>query len=264
MNNKIYVVTHKQAEFPCDPLYCPIQVGFGNELFWNDAPIIRDNSGDNISAKNSTFCELTAVYWLWKNIVSDGFIGIEHYRRYLSTNRFSNSYKYFLKEDDVLSALSCCDFVLPEQYIWKNRTVFSNYALSVGHETDLGVLRDTISNISKEYVETYDAVLNSGSAYYCNMLICSKQLFDSYCEWLFKILFEFEDIVDLSDYSKSQKRIFGYVSEILLNVWLIKNQNTVKMFPMINTEEPSALKVLRHIKQGKYNMPYTPDWLKTK
>ena len=64
------------------------------------------------------------------------------------------------------------------------------------------------------------------------MLICSKQLFDSYCEWLFKILFEFENIVDLSDYSKSQKRIFGYVSEILLNVWLIKNQNTVKTFPI--------------------------------
>ena len=58
----------------------PIQAGatLTNEILSS----VRDNSGDNISAKNKQYCEMSAVYWLWKNMHHD-WIGIEHYRRHL-------------------------------------------------------------------------------------------------------------------------------------------------------------------------------------
>lgn len=35
---------------------------------------IGDNTGDNISLRNSNYCELTGLYWAWKNLKCD-YIG---------------------------------------------------------------------------------------------------------------------------------------------------------------------------------------------
>ena len=68
---KILVCCHKPCDLPQDDIFLPIQVGAAISNV--DLGIQRDDqlnghSCDNISAKNQSYCELTAVYWAWKNI----------------------------------------------------------------------------------------------------------------------------------------------------------------------------------------------------
>ena len=56
---KIIVATHKKYQMPNDDIYLPIHVGAeGKESIGYQA----DNVGENISNKNSYFCELTGLY----------------------------------------------------------------------------------------------------------------------------------------------------------------------------------------------------------
>jgi hypothetical protein len=77
----ISIATHKSYEFPNDQNYLPIQVG--KAISKDDLKLQGDDSGDNISSLNKYFCELTAHYWMWKNVKSDVY-GLCHYRRYFS------------------------------------------------------------------------------------------------------------------------------------------------------------------------------------
>ena len=69
------------------------------------------------------------------------------------------------------------------------------------------------------------------------MFIMKKELLDDYCGWLFDILFELEKRLDISSYSDNDKRVFGFVSERLLDVWLIKNEIRYKDIPYIFLEK---------------------------
>ncbi|WP_278389529.1 DUF4422 domain-containing protein, partial [Acidaminococcus fermentans] len=79
MNITILIAAHKPYWMPSDPVYLPLQVGAeGKSLIPGYTP---DNTGDNISAKNPHYCELTGLYWAWKNLSCE-YIGLCHYRRY--------------------------------------------------------------------------------------------------------------------------------------------------------------------------------------
>ncbi|WP_411670717.1 DUF4422 domain-containing protein [Acinetobacter baumannii] len=83
MKTEIYIATHKAYTFPDIPEYIPIHVG--KALTELDLNIQGDNTGENILNLNKSFCELIALYWMWKN--SDAHIvGLAHYRRYLVDN----------------------------------------------------------------------------------------------------------------------------------------------------------------------------------
>ena len=79
-NVKILVACHKPDVYPTDDLYLPVHVG--KALSELDLGIQTDNEGVNISAKNPYYCELTAIYWAWKNLKNVDIIGLCHYRRY--------------------------------------------------------------------------------------------------------------------------------------------------------------------------------------
>jgi len=84
-NIKIIVASHKKYQMPEDDMYLPLHVGAeGKEKLGYQG----DNTGDNISIKNPYFCELTGLYWAWKNLEAD-YIGLVHYRRYFSIKKLS-------------------------------------------------------------------------------------------------------------------------------------------------------------------------------
>lgn len=247
---KVYVVAHKEAEFPSDALYVPIQVGSGAAFL-----DVRDSEGYNIANKNPTFCELTALYWIWKNDSSSDIVGLAHYRRFLTKRWYSNSEEYYLDADDIRTALSAADIILPKKFRWRKPTVREYYSMADGYDADYERCRDVVSRFSPDYLSAFDKVSESHAASYCNMMICRKPLFDSYCEWLFTILFEMERLTNLEGYTTMERRIFGFLSEILLNVWVEKNQLRVAEFPMVKTDTPPAAKIKRRLTRLMYYVP---------
>ncbi len=224
-NIKIIVALHKKYDLPGDPVYCPIHVGAAGK---ERIGCLSDDSGDNISLKNAGFCELTGLYWAWKNLECD-YLGLVHYRRYFTVcSRFelwragkSKKAKLncVLSDAEVRSILEHCDIVVPGKRRYYIETLYSHYSHSHYHE-HLDVTRDIIAEKYPKYLPAFDKVMKQSYGHMFNMFIMSRQLSDKYCEWLFDILFELEKRIDLSDISAFQSRLYGRVSEIIFNVWL--------------------------------------------
>ena len=69
------------------------------------------------------------------------------------------------------------------------------------------------------------------------MMLCNKQILDEYSQWLFSILFNLEKRIDVDKYSDEyQKRVFGFLAERLLQIWVYHNKLKIKEFPAFNTE----------------------------
>lgn len=234
MKNKIFIVSHKPFKVPVGDIYQPILVG---EKKFNLKNSIRDDSGENIAEKNQNYCELTALYWMWKNYNVDyNYIGLCHYRRYFTKSRFFNVEKFYLDDNKINKILNRYDIILPSKFVF-NKTLDKIYFEDgSGKEKDLLMTRCIINEIYPEYIESFDEVLNAKSASYCNMFITNKHIFMSYCKWLFSILFSLEKVTDLSKYTSEQARIYGYLSELLLNVWVKQNKLKVKEIPIALAE----------------------------
>ncbi len=233
-NCKIFIVTHKKFKVPKDDLFIPIQVGFSEDL--NLKRGIRDNSGVNIADKNGNYCELTALFWLWKNIKNVLYIGICHYRRYFSVNSWNKKESNFLTEKQIMNILKEYDVIVPKSINVTRNVASFYYIQGEGRKKDLDKLIEIVDEKYPDYNCSMKKILNSSRAFYCNMLIMPYDKFVSYCEWLFDILFELEKVTDLTGYSREEKRIYGYLSEILLNVWIDYNQLRIKQVSVVNTE----------------------------
>ena len=210
----MYVVCHKEVRQIKEKGYFYIQAGScGGHLIH----MLHDDAGENISERNPSFCEMTAVYWVWKN-AQDSWIGISHYRR-LFSNRWDEG--EVLNIQDAKKLLRLYDIILPQVAHLKT-SVQDSYCANDGTKEDLRLLRAVLEEIEPEYLETYDLYLKGRRTCYLNMMICRRPVFDAYCRWLFPILFEMEKRVDLEVREGNQKRIFGYLAELLLNVWVKK------------------------------------------
>ena len=84
------------------------------------------------------------------------------------------------------------------------------------------------------------------------MFIMKKEIFDSYCEWLFKILFELEKRVDTSKYNSFHARFYGRVSELLLDVYLQKNNISYREISFIYMEKINFFKKVTGFLSAKF------------
>lgn len=218
---KIIVACHKECDYPHDPAYLPLHVGAEGKP---SIGLQGDNTGDNISIKNPVFCELTGLYWAWKNLDCD-YIGLVHYRRYLTVMP-KNYCKTHSLDECVLSGrrafhiLKNKKLILPRRREYYIENLYSHYAHTFDGE-HLIITRRIISVKYPEYLESFDLVMNSTSGYMFNMFVMKKELLYDYCSWLFDILFTLEKRIDTSDLSEFQKRYAGRVAERLFNVWLL-------------------------------------------
>lgn len=204
---KIYVVTHKDYPIVKDDLHLPLLVGAENNE--DTYGFLCDNEGDNISYKNDQYCELTGLYWMWKNCKND-YIGLCHYRRYFAMGPLGTK--------GIITSERCMELLENHDVIVHKRSIgFTLYDVSAYMITKelLDESLDIFKRIYPDFSHDMDEVINSRQHYGHNMLIAKKEIFDGYCEWLFKYLEVLEDELDTENL-----RIFGYISEICLSVYI--------------------------------------------
>lgn len=235
MNKKIFIVSHKDIELPNNELYTPIIVG--NKEFKIPNDYYRDDTYDNISIKNSNYCELTALYWIWKNVNDYDIVGLCHYRRYF-VEKMEKNFKVLLTSENIEKYLKKYDIILPQKRYFLKKKVKEQYCQrDNAFKKDYELLSELIQQIEPSYIEAFKKVSNSNSTYLYNMFIAKKELLNNYCEWLFNILFELERGLDISNYSAQQRRVYGYLAERLMTVYVIKNKLKVKEVNVLNFEK---------------------------
>lgn len=211
MSITVFTMTHKKFEVPPDPLYCPLQVG---SAVSEDLGYLRDDTGENISDQNCYYSELTGLYWIWKNVKDLDYVGTCHYRRYLINDRgyiFSRrEYEELLKQYDLITTRKV---LLNNSY---------HYGFAANHNiVALDVTGEVIREIYPEYYDTFVQLVNGPQTYFGNIFVTSKKHFDAYCEWLFTIFAEVQKRIDMeTDHDAYHRRVFGFISEFLLYVWV--------------------------------------------
>lgn len=213
---KIMIAAHKSYRMPEDDIYYPVHVGAEGK---KKIGYVGDNSGDNISAKNANYCELTGLYWMWKNVPSD-YLGVAHYRRHFAVNnRGGDKWERVAKRADIESKLSQAPVIMPRKRNYYIETTYNQY-VHAHHAIDLDTTRAILEERHPEYVKVFDENMLKTSGHKFNMFIMRRDLADAYCEWLFDVLFELEKRLDISSYSKNDARVFGFVAERLIDVWI--------------------------------------------
>ena len=237
---KILVCCHKQTDIPDNGIFLPVHCG--KALSDKDFGMTGDDTGDNISVKNPNYCELTALYWAWKNLKGTEYIGLYHYRRYFGFSTFRAfladiGYKVKTRRriintpdwrmskvsgEQIRRVLDRYDIILgrPRRVhgsVWEQ---YSHYHPSAG----LQVTREAIKALFPDYIDSFDYVMHKTKRLSrCNMFITGWKVFDDYCSWLFPVLSYVERHITIPE-DPYQARIFGFIAERLLNVYCYHNR----------------------------------------
>ena len=238
-NVKILIATHKQYFVPKDNIYLPIHVGADSNK--NKTTFIDDNTGENISNKNPYFCELTGLYWAWKNLKGVDYVGLVHYRRYFTMSKKKykteeEKFKHVLTTEEADKLLENNNIILPKLRKYYIENLYDHYAHTMYVEP-LNLTDEIIKKDYPEYYEEFQKLHKRTSAHMFNMFIMDKQTFDNYCKWLFDILFKLETKVDESKYDSFHARLYGRVSELLLDVYINTNQIKYKEVNVIDMQK---------------------------
>ena len=293
--SSVYVVTHKDCFVSDCSILKPIQVGckISNLHIPN---MLHDDSGDNISEKNRMYCELTAQYWVWKNDVDSDYVGFFHYRRYLNfsgkdlapdcwgnviyNDRLDEKIlaELGIESQKMQETISRYDAIVPApRTIPDGKNIYDEYANAKGqHREDLDCALAVLSEKYPGYSSDAKEYMASNKPYEVNMFIMKNELFKSYAEWLFDILFEVEKRSDFSTYNQYELRVMGFLSERLFGIWFTHNckklnlktlelqktlfQNTDKPITSLETAKNSVVAVLAC---NDYYVPYLATMLQS-
>lgn len=215
MSVKIFAMTHKRFEVPGDPMYVPLHVGHRNAK--EDFGYLGDDTGDNISALNGYYAELSGVYWVWKNYRAVDIVGVCHYRRFLTSEA-----GYAFSEAEYERILADYDIVTTKQL-----ELPGSYRDGFGAHHKVETLDETGRIIAARDPACHEAfvrLVHQNKTYFGNIMVAKKELYDAYCEWLFSIFFELQQRIDLTFEDDYHKRVFGFISEFLLYVWVQANK----------------------------------------
>lgn len=213
---RIYAMTHKKFEQPDKKIYVPLHVGRAAAA---ELGYPGDNTGDHISEKNCYYAELSGVYWVWKNVHDVDFVGICHYRRYLL-----NEKKKLFGELEIENLLrhKGIDIITTKKVM-----LDVSYYEGFGGKHNIQDLIETgnvIRELYPSYYPLFAKMVQEKETYFGNMMICSKTLFDQYADWLFHIFFALEKRIHPEQYDDYRKRVYGFISEFLLYVWVTYHQ----------------------------------------
>ena len=240
MSVSIFTITHVPFTPPTDPVYIPLQVG---HIDHPDYGYLGDDTGDNISDKNAYYSELTGLYWIWKNKADSDYLGLCHYRR------------YFLNTDGKSMTESEYETILSEYDVMVSQPTFGEYDYKTiyrrSHDIrNLELTGEVIRDLYPDYSSTFEEVIADNHCYVGNLFVAPKKLFCSYCEWLFSIFFAMENRIDTSGYDDYHKRLFGFLSEQLLIVWIKHNHLSYYETPFgISQEKAETIELKENLRK---------------
>ena len=252
---EIYVATHKKVNYTLPTCYRMVQVNCKKTgEHWQN--YLHDDYGDNISEKNGSYCELTALYQAWKNSDAD-IKGLCHYRRVFSEYeeplltrvKFTNEQgmeTLCIKEPFIQKTLEKYDVILQmpcEPYPNDAKTDLLIWC----YQKDIEVLERVVHDEYPDYWDCYQEIMQSKFLSYCNMMIAKREVFDEYCCWLFEILSKVEAQCDITSYDTQHKRIYGYLAEALLNVYAKRHKLKPKYLSVLYIEVQDEDKSLKNI-----------------
>ncbi|MCI8292286.1 MAG: DUF4422 domain-containing protein [Hespellia sp.] len=191
----------------------PIQVGAA--LTDRNICEIRDNTGDHISEKNRQYCELTALYWIWKNDDSD-YVGLGHYRRHFELTE-EQLRQLAVSDIDVVLTIPIFDYPDVEAVYRRDH---------VGRDWD--VMIEAVKKLSPEYLETLEEMQRGQFYYAYNMFIMRREVLENYCAWLFPILFDCEKHCG-GERSAYQNRYIGFLAEHLMSLYFMHHEKEYKI-----------------------------------
>ena len=227
MKAKVFVMTHVPFTLPKDDIYVPVRVGAAGQ---DDFGYKRDDYGDNISGKNHMYSELTGIYDIWKNPAAFGIeeddpdfvIGLCHYRRY-----FSEGGGRIMTRPHLEKLMSEHDVVTSDRIeIPQDFHTYYGVCHPIG---DLDLCGKVLKELYPDYAKAFDEVMEYRRICFGNLVLMRKKVFDAYCDWLFSILFELEKKLDLSGRNAQETRVYGFLSEELLMVYLLRNKDELRI-----------------------------------
>lgn len=256
---KILIACHKPSELPNNNLFLPVRVGAA--LSDDDFGLQRDDEGkDNISKKNPGYCELTAIYWAWKNLKAD-YYGLFHYRRFYSfaDKRFPVSddghmmirakalsqdvfKKYgLLDEGRMREIIESNDLIvhesrpvrsIPTPMAMSGKSVREHYQYHDGtivRNSDIELMMDIVRQKYPDIYPYVDKYLDGNTFLGYNMFIMKRKYFMNMCEFEFGVLSEVENSIgdSLGERSLNANRIYGYLAEILTSAYIYYLRQTV-------------------------------------
>lgn len=230
MNNriKIFMCCHKGYDI-VPPFAVPFQGG--RAINPPIEGIDGDDTGDNISAKNKEYCELTVQYHAWKNADLDAY-GFCHYRRFFCFNQnvrkpylvFGNmnekqQKKYLGTQKDIQKAVLENDIIITKSELLET-DIRTYYATAANHfSEDLALFEQIVAEMNPELLPFMNEYFSQNREYFCNMFIMKKALFHEYCSILFPILEEFDKRKTLHG-SFQADRTDGYLAERFVGIFL--------------------------------------------
>lgn len=213
---KILVACHKPGPVYHDEVYTPIHVGRSVSTYKEEmAGMMGDDTGDNISEKNPYYCELTAQYWAWKNLKDVEYIGFCHYRRFFNLPINSSSIDGLFADSDVVLLG------------YKSKEIVERQLVRFITIEDITIFLMVVKKLYPDYEQSLLDYLWGNHLHGKNMLICRKELFDQYAEWMFSILSECEKYIKPSTYTRA-RRVFGYLGEFFMPVFFIHNHCRIR------------------------------------
>lgn len=258
-----------------NPLYIPVRCGAVYDEREN-VTMLGDDTGDNISEKRATFNEFTVMYWAWKNIDAD-YYGLCHYRRFLSfygedlpfsvlrqgavDSMSPATLQYYGFEDEhrIRKIIEETDIIVPYEYhmkrdakpetkstnikdYWEQNC--SSYLKPEHFKLLMGLIRDYAPQYYSSAVEFCGGKMFRGF----NCFIMKKSYFFQMCEFIFPILFAFNEKLDRTHFSATQNRACGYLGEWLFSIYVyhLTKHSTARiserqLVAFLNTDRSTAL-----------------------
>ena len=218
---KFYKDKPLRSEY-CHPEWMiPIQVGAA--LCEERVAGTLDCEGENISAKNVNYSELTGLYWIWKNRLiqkaagdENEYYGISHYRRMLE-----------LSEEDLSRLIdNDVDAVLP--YPMPYEPDIEEHHRRYLADADWKALCRALEELWPEYAEAFSQILKQQHFYNYNIILARKSVLAEYCSWLFPILERVEQLSTPKGWER-QDRYIGYMGETLETLYFMYNRDRLNI-----------------------------------